>query len=244
MTSSQQSRAQPATQQPDANNPDTTTPVTADGDTTARVSTPGTVQENIVECTPNEKEDAPPPRVIPTITQDEVSHNTTLAQNTQSQRTITQETMLHMINIQDKPFTAKLAASRQFPKEALAAVLNKETGKLMEYRHLIANPKYQQIWSNAYGKELGRLTQGIPGIVDGTNTISFIDKSNIPADRWQDVTYGHIISSYRPEKADPNRIRLTVGGNRINYPGDCGTPTADMLTVKLLLNSTVSTNGA
>ena len=48
----------------------------------------------------------------------------------------------------------------------------------------------------------------------------------------------------RPEKEDPNRVRVTVGGNRINYPGDCGTPTADLLTVKLLLNSVISTPGA
>ena len=37
---------------------------------------------------------------------------------------------------------------------------------------------------------------------------------------------------------------MTVGGNLINFPGDCGTPTADMLTVKLLINSTISTKGA
>eukprot|EP00804_Cyclotella_cryptica_P018668 CCRYP_007187-RC/>CCRYP_007187-RC protein AED:0.39 eAED:0.39 QI:0/0/0/1/0/0/2/0/276 len=41
-----------------------------------------------------------------------------------------------------------------------------------------------------------------------------------------------------------DRIRLTVGGNRINYPGDCGTPTADMITVKILLNSVISTLNA
>ena len=35
-----------------------------------------------------------------------------------------------------------------------------------------------------------------------------------------------------------------MGGNRINYPGDCGTPTADLQTVKLLLNSVISTPGA
>ena len=31
------------------------------------------------------------------------------------------------------------------------------------------------------------------------------------------------------------------GGDQINYPDNCGTPTADLLTVKLLLNSIVST---
>jgi hypothetical protein len=35
-----------------------------------------------------------------------------------------------------------------------------------------------------------------------------------------------------------------VGGNRITYPGNCGTPTADMLTTKVLLNSVISTKGA
>ena len=31
-----------------------------------------------------------------------------------------------------------------------------------------------------------------------------------------------------------------MGENLVNYPDDCGTPTANLLTVKLLLNSKVS----
>ena len=50
--------------------------------------------------------------------------------------------------------------------------------------------------------------------------------------------------NYRPEKGDPYRTCLTVGGNLIVYPGDCGTPTVDLLTVKLLLNSVISTPDA
>jgi hypothetical protein len=46
------------------------------------------------------------------------------------------------------------------------------------------------------------------------------------------------------KKSDPYRTRLTVGGDRVNYPGDCGTPTVDLLTVKLLLNSVISTPNA
>ena len=57
------------------------------------------------------------------------------------------------------------------------------------------------------------------------------------------MAYGRIVVNYRPEKSDTNRVRLTVGGDCINYPGDCGTPTADMLTVKLLLNSVIYTKG-
>ena len=44
---------------------------------------------------------------------------------------------------------------------------------------------------------------------------------------------------YRPDKSDPYCTRLAVGGDRVNYPGDCGTPTVSLTTVKLLLNSIV-----
>jgi hypothetical protein len=35
-----------------------------------------------------------------------------------------------------------------------------------------------------------------------------------------------------------------MGGNHVNHPDDCGTPTVDLLTVKLLFNSVISTNNA
>ena len=50
--------------------------------------------------------------------------------------------------------------------------------------------------------------------------------------------------AYRPGKFDPYQTRLTIEGKLIAYPGDCGTPTVDLLTVKLLLNSIISTLGA
>ena len=202
-------------------------------------------QRNASVLSPRVDNNATSPRVIPTVSHKETSNPaSTPAQNTRSKRTMSQDIILNMINIHKPNMTARQAASRKFPKEALAAVLNEETGELMEYRHLLANPKYRATWSKAYGKEIGRLAQGIPGEVEGTNTITFIDKSHIPENRWRDVTYGRIVASFRPEKEDPNRIRLTVGGNRINFTGDCGTPTAGMLTVKLLLNSIISTKGA
>jgi hypothetical protein len=50
--------------------------------------------------------------------------------------------------------------------------------------------------------------------------------------------------NYCPEKADPNCTHLTIGGNHITYPRDCGTPTVNIVTVKIHLNSVVSTKGA
>ena len=46
-------------------------------------------------------------------------------------------------------------------------------------------------------------------------TIFFIDKGKVPPDRWRDATYGRIVASYRPEKDDPYKVRLTVGGDRL-----------------------------
>jgi hypothetical protein len=70
--------------------------------------------------------------------------------------------------------------------------------------------------------------------------MSFKPKSQIPKERRKDITYGRIVCVYRSEKMDPHRTRITMGGNLINYPDDCGTPTADLITVKILLNSIVS----
>jgi hypothetical protein len=49
---------------------------------------------------------------------------------------------------------------------------------------------------------------------------------------------------YRPQKEEPNRTRLTAGGNLIDYPGDVSTPTADTTTAKMVINSTISTPNA
>ncbi len=35
-----------------------------------------------------------------------------------------------------------------------------------------------------------------------------------------------------------------AGGDRVHYPGNAGTPTADLITVKLLINSIILTTGA
>ena len=80
----------------------------------------------------------------------------------------------------------------------------------------------------------------MPGLAEGTNTIFFIPKKEVPADRWRDITYGRIVVNYSPEKADLYHTRLTVGGDLVNYPGGCGTPTINLLTVKLILNSVIS----
>ena len=77
----------------------------------------------------------------------------------------------------------KQLASHRFPVEMINAVLNEETGKLMEYRHIMKNLKYRQLYATYYSKELGLLAQRMPGKAEGTNTIFFIDKSDILSER-------------------------------------------------------------
>jgi hypothetical protein len=60
------------------------------------------------------------------------------------------------------------------------AVTHPETGKSMEYRELISNPATKEIWTKSAANEFGRLAQGVGGRINGTNTIQFIQRSDVP----------------------------------------------------------------
>ena len=72
----------------------------------------------------------------------------------------------------------------------------------------------------------------------------FIDKQDIPVERWKDITYGIVVVDYQPDKSNPYYTRLTVGDDRVTYPGEWGTHIVSLTTVKLLLNNIVSTINA
>jgi hypothetical protein len=60
----------------------------------------------------------------------------------------------------------------------------------------------------------------------------------VPVDKK--VTYGNFICNYRPLKSEKHRVRLTVGGDRLDYNKDAGLPAASLLETKLIVNSTIS----
>jgi hypothetical protein len=68
--------------------------------------------------------------------------------------------------------------------------------------------------------------------------------ADIPKDRITDVAHTKVVCEVRPTKDDPNRTRITIGGNTITYLGDCGTKTGSLESVKLVINSTLSTPNA
>ena len=134
---------------------------------------------------------------------------------------------------------------QQEQRERVQLIRDEDTGEYLKYRQLIRSPKHSVIWNKSSANEFGRLAQGLPdGRVKGTNTIFFIHKNLVPKERMKDVTYASFTCDMRPNKKETHRTRLTAGGDRINYPEDVGTPTADMTLVKTLFNSIISTKGA
>lgn len=122
------------------------------------------------------------------------------------------------------------------------AVLDAATGSTLSYRQLQAGPN-GPAWEQSAANEIGRLAQGVlPHMPHGTDTMHFIAHSAIPADRI--ATYLRIVAEERPLKVETRRVRCTVGGNLIHFPGNVSTPTADLTTIKILINSVLSTPGA
>ena len=58
------------------------------------------------------------------------------------------------------------------------------------------------------------------------------------------MTYACVVVDFRPKTTDPNRVRITVGGNQIDYPYELTTRTADLTTSKVMWNIVISTPGA
>ena len=73
--------------------------------------------------------------------------------------------------------------------------------------------------------------------IKGTQTIAFIPQSLVPSDKK--VTYATMVCDYRPLKDEKYRVRITVGGDKLPYHDDAGSPAADLLETKILLNSTI-----
>ena len=102
---------------------------------------------------------------------------------------------------------------------------------IMQYQKLQHDTNLKDLWVPAMSKELHHLVQGKPGITKATNTIFFLSHNeiqNIPKD--QTVTYAYIVVDYWPQKQDPNRVCITMGGNLINYPFELTMRTTDMVS--------------
>lgn len=126
-----------------------------------------------------------------------------------------------------------------------ASAINVDTGKLCEYRQLLKS-SLGPLWEEASCEEWARLAQGLPPHnipeEEGTNTIFFIAYKRLPDGSIP--TYPRVVVADRPNKVNPIRVRITVGGDRIVYLDEVSTKTADLATAKIILNSVISTPNA
>ncbi len=74
-------------------------------------------------------------------------------------------------------FTNQQDTSRKHPLQLLCdfdnAVLDNKTVNLLEYQHLHKHPKYKEVWSKLFGKQIWRLATT-------TKTIAFMKKQQVP----------------------------------------------------------------
>jgi hypothetical protein len=117
---------------------------------------------------------------------------------------------------------------------------------ISSYKKMMIDPTTMEIWQTAFGKDFVGMVQGDNKTGQkGTNAIFVMTHADIlliQADRT--ITYARVVVDFRPQKIDPNCIRITTGGNLINYPGELTTRTADLTTSKLMWNTVLSTEGA
>ena len=85
---------------------------------------------------------------------------------------------------------------------------------MIEYRHLITYPDTREVWENSSTNEFFRTVKGLKRGIQGTETMEFIQKHEVPYDKK--VTYARFICDYRLQKEEKERTRITVGGNRLD----------------------------
>jgi hypothetical protein len=54
------------------------------------------------------------------------------------------------------------------------------------------------------------------------------------------VSYANFICTICPQKEETHRVRMTAGGDKLDYPSDASSPTVSMLNAKIHINSTIS----
>ena len=122
------------------------------------------------------------------------------------------------------------------------AVMDKKSGKMLNYCQIICHPDYKDALSLSSANEFGRLANEVCGrIKNPTNTISLSSTMTFPK---KDERMWSIFMLNQARENGTCCTQFVVGGNMINHPGKVATPTAEMLVAKILCKSVVSTVGA
>ena len=126
------------------------------------------------------------------------------------------------------------AATHIVNAEALAnAVIDDATGFSLEYGALSCGPDKEK-WITSLANDFGRLAQGVGNRIRGNSTMFFIRPTKTP--QGHKVTYLRLVSTIRPDKAEQNRVRITVGRDRLDYVAFTKTRIVSLTTTKCLFH--------
>ncbi len=91
---------------------------------------------------------------------------------------------------------------------------------ITSYRKLMQDPATSETWMTAFRKDFDGMSQGDNKTgtkgTDAMFVMNLKDVPNIPKN--QPPTYAKVVVAYCLQKEDPHQIRITAGGNLINYP--------------------------
>ena len=136
-----------------------------------------------------------------------------------------------------------LAQSVQHDPTISGKMLNPITGKNETMDSLLRGSD-SKIWTRSLSNEWGRCMQGVgknrPASerIIGNDTMFFIKPSQVPSGRK--VTYATHVCTMRPGKSEVHRVRMAVGGDRLDAYQDVRSPAVGVTDTKLHLNSVIS----
>ncbi len=135
-----------------------------------------------------------------------------------------------------------------WPEHFACPMVHPVTGETIScYKKLMNDPAMAETGQTAFGKDFGGMLQGNNKMGQkGTNAMFVMSHDEIQhvLNTGRKFTHGNPVIDYQPQKEDPHRIQITVGGNLITYPSSPSIRTVDLDTAKLHWNSVMSTKGA
>ena len=123
-------------------------------------------------------------------------------------------------------------------KHFFETVVHPATGEtITQYTKLAKDTSMRDVWQQTLGKEFGIMAQGNNKTVQKEKKCIFVmnhDKIAQMCAKGKKPTYTQVVVDFCPQKANPNQVRITAGGNLIKYVGDLTTRTTDLTTAKML----------
>ena len=175
---------------------------------------------------------------------------------TQAQQQLVSQKAINVLTIHETATYEPIFTPRALIEHAILPVVHKlehyansmvhpVTGEtISSYKKMMNDSVTAEVWQTAFGKDFGGMAQGDNKTGQkGTVTMFLMTHDDIKhaLRAGKKITYCNPVVDPRPQKEDPNRIRLTARGNLIQCKEESSVPTAGLETAKLHWNGVVST---